>query len=129
MENGEIIISYKPLEVKIVTGGVKPSKSEVYLLAAELQELHQFKYFSEAVVSALKSYYDYDYYEYEYDYYEYDYDYEYEYYYDYEYYYEYDYSYDYYYSYDYDYSYDYYYSYSSAEKVIALLFLSAMYSN
>ena len=103
---------YIPLEIKIACNGVKPSKSEVYTLAAELQELHRLEYFKEAIVSALMSY---DYYA---DYYSYDY--------------SYSYSYDYYDYYSYSYSYschdDYDYDYSSSEKTLALLFLAAMYS-
>lgn len=105
------------LENKIQCNGIKPSKAEVYLLAAELVEIHDIKYFKSAVIAAIASH-DYDY-ECEYDY---DYGYYYGYYYDY---------------YDYDYDYcdycdycdnDYYHDYSKEQKVIALLFLSAIYS-
>jgi hypothetical protein len=94
------------LATKIKCNGVKPSKAEVYLLAAELVEVEEILGFRAAIIEAFKSY-DYDY-DYDYDYYYYDY-----YYYDY-----------YLYYYDYDYDYD----YSIQKKVIALLFLSAMYS-
>jgi hypothetical protein len=92
---------------KIKCNGIKPLRSAVYLLAAELQETEGIYTFKGAILEAFKSY---DYYEY--DYYDYDYDYEYDYY-------------DYY---DYDYYY-YYYDYSSTEKTLALLFLSAMYAS
>lgn len=70
------------LKKKIHCNGIAPTKAEVYTLAAELQEIHEFKYFSDALISALKSY-------------------------------------------EYAYEYD---DLSSDEKVIALLFLAAMYS-
>lgn len=98
------------LAVKISCNGVKPSKQMIYTLAAELVEVEQIDKFKAAIIEAMKSYeYDYYYYEYEYDY-------------DYYYYYYYD-------DYSYSYSYYYYYTYSYAEKVIALLFLAAMYSD
>jgi hypothetical protein len=104
---------YYPLEQKIPCNGIAPTKSEVYTLAAELTELHGIESFHVSVMSAIKSY---DYYD------------------------DNDYDYDYYY-YAYDYYYDYYYHlyhqdsgknnhnyFSQEEKVLALLFLAAMYS-
>lgn len=98
--------NYKPLEKKIPCNGIRPTTSEVYTLAAELQDIHEFKTFKEAIMSALMSY-DYAYYAYQYYYYYYEY---------------YDcYSYDYY---DYDH-YDYDYG-SKEEKVMTLLFIAAI---
>lgn len=102
---------------RITCNGIKPSKSEVYALAAELVDTQEgLDSFKSAILEAFKSYdyYDYDYYNYYYNYYN---NY---YYYDY---YNNDY-YDYYNNHDY---YD-YYNYTKKEKVIALLFLSAMYA-
>jgi hypothetical protein len=107
------------LETRIQCNGIKPTKAMVYTLAAELVEVEGIIGFGVAIIEAFKSY---EYYE------DYDYEYYYEYYYDYDYYY--DYYKDYYYYNEYDYYKDYYYYYelSQAEKVIALLFLAAMYS-
>lgn len=96
------------LEKKIPCNGIKPSKSEVYTLAAELAETEDIFSFSTAVKSSMLSY---------------------DYHYDYHYY---DYYNDYYYDYHYDYDdYDYYHNYNhltKEQKVISLLFLAAMYS-
>lgn len=101
------------LKVKIACNGIKPKKSEVYLLAAELVETEEIKGFRAAIIEAFKSY---DYY---YDGYYLD---------DYYYYDGYDYYFDYcYFDAGYYYGYD-YYSYSLPEKVIALLLLSAMFA-
>ncbi len=88
------------LAVKIECSGIKPTKSEVYKLAAELVELEGIESFKSALIEAFRSYDYYDYYA------------------------------------DYDYHYHYYYNddnadydYSLEEKVIALLFLSAMYAD
>lgn len=92
------------LKTKIACNAVRPTKSAVYLLAAELMEVEGITAFRAAVIEALKSY---DYYD------------------------------TYYYAYYCDYyycGYAYYYDYcgddykSIPEKVLALLFLSAMYS-
>jgi hypothetical protein len=100
------------LTEKIKCNGIKPSKAEMYTLAAELLETEQILNFRSAIIEAFKSY---DYYDPNYYYYDnYDYDYEYDY--------------DYYYYYDYDYDYCYYNNYSIEEKVITLLFFAAMYS-
>lgn len=88
------------LAVKIKCNGIKPTKAQVYTLAAELVMTEGINGFSAAIINALKSY------EYEYDY---------------------DYGYDHGYGYDH-YGYGYYNNYSLEEKVIALLFLAATYS-
>jgi len=104
------------LKSKIKCNGLKPTKSEVYKLAAELTEIEGHRYFKSTILETLL-HYDYDYEDYYYDD-DYDYDYYDDYYAD-------DYADDYYDDY-YDYNYDYNYDLSQAEKVIALLFLSAM---
>lgn len=91
--------------------GSEPSKEEVYMLAAEIQDKEDMS-FKRSIYCALLSYDYYYYYDYDY-YYEYDYDY-----YSYGYYYYY---YGYYYYYDYDYD-------SKEQKVIALLFLATIYT-
>lgn len=93
---------------KIACNGVKPKKSEIYLMAAELVDSDGLASFTLAVASAMRVY-DYDDYYHNHDYDDYDYDY-----------YDYD---------DYYDDYDYYYNLSISEKVIALLFLSAMYAS
>lgn len=103
------------LTEKIKCNGIKPSKSEIYKLAAEFVDTENIETFKESIIESLKSY---DYYYY--------YDYTYYYYYYYDYYYTY--YYDYYYTYDYDYDYYYTYYYTKEQKVIFLLFLSAIYS-
>lgn len=92
------------LKKKIRCNGVKPSKSDVYTLAAELQSKYNLYYFHTAVIAALGSY---------------DYHYHYHNHYHYHYHYHYDHYNDY---------YQYYYHFSKQEKTIALLFLAAMYS-
>ena len=84
------------LTTKIACNGVKPSKNEIYTLAAELVESQNIFRFKSAIIESLKSY-DYDY--------GYGYDYGYDYDYDYNYGYNYDYGYDY--GYDHEYDYDY----------------------
>lgn len=104
----------------------KPSKEEIYLLAAQIQDAcEDCISFKRAIYSAMLSY---DYYcDHEYLY-NYDHEYLYNYDYDYDNNHDYDYYYDYYYDYDYYYYHDYYHEYSKQERVMALLFLSAMNS-
>ncbi len=101
------------LKTKIACNGVRPKKSDVYTLAAELVELEGIGEFRAAITEALKSYDYYDYYGY------YDYD---DYYNDYYYYNDYCHHNDDYYYYYYSYN-----DYSLKEKVIALLILAAKY--
>lgn len=84
----------------------KPSKEEIYLLAAQIQDAcEKCISFKRAIYSAMLSYY---------------------YYCDHEYLYNHDY--DYYYDYYHDYYHNYDYEYNKQERVMALLFLSAMNS-
>ncbi len=74
-------MAIKSLDVKIKCNGIKPSKREVFTLAAELVDMwgeeFEINSYYDAIMSALKSY-DYDY-DYDYDYYYYYYDYGYSY--------------------------------------------------
>lgn len=99
------------IQGSIACNGIKPTKTEVYTLAAEMAEKYDIITFKQAIHSALIHYDDADYY--------------YDDYYDYYYYNDY---YDYYTDYN-DY-YDYYdnHHFTPEEKVLALLFLAAMYS-
>src|ERR1700694_1557272 len=101
----------RTLDEKIKCNGIKPTKAEVYTLAAELIAIGGIAIknitFRTSIIQAFKVY-DYYYDDYDYDYdnaYDYDYDYAYDYAYDYYYYDDYldydDYP-------DYDYAYDYY---------------------
>ena len=96
---------------KIKCYGIKPTKYQVYQLAAELVSMTEIagvqllSTFKDAIIAAMQSY---DYYTHNNN--------DYYYYYNYNYYYDYDYN-------DYDYNYD-YTNYSTQEKIICLLLLS-----
>ncbi len=101
------------LAVKIACNGVKPTKAEIYTLAAELVELENIVSFKGAIISSFDSY---DYVDHNNNHYN-NYNYTHN-----------GYNYDYYYYYDYtDYGY-YNYKLTKEQKVLALLFLAAIYS-